>query len=228
VKYPETVRLAAKAGIIINTIQCGTLAQTTPFWQEIAASAGGEYVRIDQSGGMTAISTPVDSDLARLSTDLTRTVVPYGDAAKQASVNSKAALAGGAVADRVLFLNVDRAEFGAKIVVTGEGELIWDVVNHKVKLEEIRESDLPLPMQKMTLEERNTFVVEQFTKRKELQIKVDELATQRDAYIKAEMKRLAEQGNRDSFDARVAAIIQAQALRRGIKYDITVPAAPGR
>ena len=26
---------------------------------------------------------------------------------------------------------MDRAEFGAKIVVTGEGELIWDVVNRK-------------------------------------------------------------------------------------------------
>jgi hypothetical protein len=42
----------------------------------------------------------------------------------------------GADVDRLVFLNVDRAEFGAKVVVTGEGELIWDVVNHKVKLEE--------------------------------------------------------------------------------------------
>ena len=120
----------------------------------------------------------------------------------------------------MLFLNVDRAEFGAKVVVTGEGELIWDVVNHKVKLEEIKESDLPLALQKMTLDERKAFVAEQFTKRKEIQIKVDELATQRDSYVKAEMKKRVEQGGQDSFDAKVAAMIQAQARRSGIQYDI--------
>ena len=226
VKYPETVRLAVAAGIIINTIQCGNITQTTPFWQEIAAKAEGEYVRIDQSGGMNITSTPVDSELARLSAELTRTVVPYGNAARQSEVRSKGEVAGRAGADRVVYLNVDRAEFGAKVVVTGEGELIWDVVNHKVKLEEIPESDIPLLMQKMSLEERKAFVTEQFTKRKDLQIKVDELATQRDSHIKAELTKLAEQGNRDSFDAKVAEIIQAQARRKGIKYDISPAAAP--
>jgi von Willebrand factor type A domain len=225
VKYPETIALAARAGILINAIQCGGLALTTAFWREIASRAGGAYVQIDQSGGMRAIATPVDGELARLSSELSRTVVPYGKAGTQAEVRSKMAAAERADADRAVFLNVDRAEFGAKVVVTGEGELIWDVVNHKVKLEEIPESDLPVSIQKMTPQERSTFVTEQFTKRKELQIKVDELATQRDAHIKGEMDKLAVAGKGDSFDAKVAEIIQAQALSRGIKYDISVPAA---
>jgi Mg-chelatase subunit ChlD len=227
VKYTETVKLASKAGIIINTIQCGDIAQTTPFWQEVAKSAGGEYVQIDQNGAMRIMSTPVDGDLARISNELSRTVVPYGDAAKQAEVNSKMALAGRASADRVLYLNVDRAEFGAKVVVTGEGELIWDVVNHKVKLEDIKESDLPVQMKSMTPDQRQTFITEQFEKRKQLQIQVDQLATQRDNYIKGELQKLAAQGNLDSFDAKVAAMIQAQASRAGIKYEITAP-APAR
>src|SRR5262245_48262817 len=81
VKYPETAQLARRDGIIINAIQCGVDTQTTQIWQEIAAMADGAYVQIDQSGGMTAISTPVDAELARLSAELSRTVVPYGNAA---------------------------------------------------------------------------------------------------------------------------------------------------
>jgi Mg-chelatase subunit ChlD len=220
VKYPEIVQLAAKAGIIINTIQCGGIAQTTPVWQDISAQTGGAYVQIDLSGGMTGITTPVDSELSRLSSDLSRTVVPYGKATTQAEVRTKMAAAERADADRMVFLNVDRAEFGAKVVVTGEGELIWDVVNRKVKLEEIPDSDLPVLLKGMTLEQRTTFVSEQFAKRKELQIKVDELAAQRSVHIKAAMDKLGE-GSRDSFDAKVAEMIQAQARRAGIAYDIT-------
>ena len=42
--------------------------------------------------------------------------------------------------------------------MTGKGELIWDVVNRKVKLEEIPESDLPVMMQKMSALERTAFI----------------------------------------------------------------------
>src|SRR5262249_20912773 len=122
--------------------------------------------------------------------------------------------------DRVLYLNVDRAEFGAKVVITGEGELIWDVVNHKIKLEDIKEADLPVPMKSMTPEQRQSFVSEQFEKRKQLQIQVDQLASRRDNYIKSELQRLAAQGVLDSFDAKVASMIQVQAARAGIEYNI--------
>ena len=223
VKYPEIIQLAKRGGIVINTIQCGGDALTTQIWREIAGMANGAYVQIPQSGGMTAIATPVDAELSRLSRELSRTVVPYGNAAKQAEVRSKSAAAGAADADRMVYLNIDRAEFGAKVVVTGEGELIWDVVNHKVKLEDIPESDLPVLMKEMTREQRTTFVTEQFARRKELQIKVDELATQRTAHVIVAMDKMAETGSADSFDLKDAEMIQEQARRLGIQYDLSVP-----
>jgi hypothetical protein len=170
---------------------------------------------------MTRISTPVDSELSRVGAELNRTVVPYGNAALQSEVRTKESRAGAADVDRLVYLNVDRAEFGAKVVVTGEGELIWDVVNRKVKLEEIPDSDLPVQLKPMTMEARKDFVDQQFSRRKELQLKVDELSTQRDAFIKAEMEKKIAAGTGDSFDAKVAEMIQAQALRRGIQYNIT-------
>jgi hypothetical protein len=220
VKYPETITLAKAAGITIITVQCGTYAPTTTTWKDIAALAGGGFVQIDQSGGMTATSTPVDAELMRVGAELNRTVVPYGNAARQSEVQTKGALAAAASADRLVYLNVDRADFGAKVVVTGEGELVWDVVNRKVKLEEIPDSDLPAQLQPLTLQARKDFVDQQFSKRKELQVKVDELATQRDKFVKAEMEKLTAAGFADSFDARVAEMIQDQAKRLGIQYDL--------
>jgi hypothetical protein len=221
VKYPETITLAKAAGITIITVQCGTYAPTTTTWKDIAALAGGGFVQIDQSGGMTATSTPVDAELMRVGAELNRTVVPYGNAARQSEVQTKGALAAAASADRLVYLNVDRADFGAKVVVTGEGELVWDVVNRKVKLEEIPDSDLPAQLQPLTLQARKDFVDQQFSKRKELQVKVDELATQRDKFVKAEMEKLTAAGFADSFDAKVAEMIQDQAKRVGIQYDLT-------
>lgn len=226
VPVAETIRLAKRSGIVINTIQCGTNAAATQAFQEIAALAGGEFVQIEQSGGMLQTSTPHDSELSRLSAELARTVVPYGDAATRVSVQSKADRAADASTERVLVMNVDRAEFGAKVVVTGEGELIWDVVNHKVNLEEIDAAALPANMKQMTIEERKAFVDEQFTKRKDIQTRVDALSTQRAAYLRTEMAKTAQKP--DSFDNRVAEMIRAQAMRQGIEYDASIasPAAP--
>jgi len=220
VKYPDTIKLAKAAGITIITVQCGTYAPTTTAWQDIAALSGGGFVQIDQSGGMTATTTPVDAELSRVGAELRKTIVPYGNAARQSEVRTKGAMAAGASADRLVYLNVDSAEFGAKVVVTGEGELIWDVVNRKVKMEDIPDSDLPVQLQAMSLQARKEFVDEQFSKRKGLQIQVDELATQRDKFVKAEMEKLTASGAGDSFDAKVAEMIQEQAKRLGIQYDI--------
>ena len=51
VKYPEICKLAAKNNIILNTVQCGSMASTTPIWKEIAKLAEGDFVAIAQSGG---------------------------------------------------------------------------------------------------------------------------------------------------------------------------------
>jgi len=220
VKYPETLRLAKQAGIVIIAIQCGNYPPTTASWTDIATSSGGGFVQLDQSGGMTRTSTPVDAELARVGAELNRTVVPYGNAARQSEVMTKGSRAGGADVDRLVYLNVDSAEFGAKVVVTGDGELIWDVVNRKVKLEEIPDSDLPVQLKSMTLEARKDFVDQQFSKRKELQIKVDELSTKRAALIREESDKLISLGLGDSFDAKVAGMIQSLAVERGIHYDI--------
>ena len=49
VQYPASCRAAAENGLIVNTIQCGSMGGTRQVWQEIARRAEGEYFAIDQS-----------------------------------------------------------------------------------------------------------------------------------------------------------------------------------
>ena len=86
VQYPETLRLARKRGIVINTVQCGTMSTTTEVWQRIASQGDGRFARVDQSGGMVALATPMDAELAELNQALAETVIAYGDDAKRAEI----------------------------------------------------------------------------------------------------------------------------------------------
>ena len=243
VKYPDTLKLATQSDIVINTVQAGSIAQTTPFWQEIATKAQGQYARIELTGGMKAIATPVDAELSRLSVELSKTVVPWGDALRQRAIMTKNSVAvggatGGATgtaaassataADRVLFMNLETGAAGTKTVITGEGELIKDLAANKVKLEDIKDSDLPPQMLQMSMEQRKKYVADLTARRTELQTQVDALAKKRAEYMKVEMSKLPDQSNRDSFDARVGDVIRTEGLRKGIQYEAPAPLTPAK
>src|SRR5436305_11363160 len=79
-KYPELCRIAAKKDLIINTVQCGSVAATTPIRKEIAKSSEGSYAAIAETGGMAVIATPMDDELAKVNKKIGETLIPYGDA----------------------------------------------------------------------------------------------------------------------------------------------------
>src|SRR5205809_626977 len=215
-KYPELCRIAAKKDLIINTVQCGNIAETTPIWKEIAKLSEGSYAAIAQSGGVALIATPMDDELARLNRKIGATLIPYGDAALQREVAAKQAFAESAPASAA----ADRLSYNAKTKkgVQGRGELLDALANDEVKLESIDKKDMPAEFQKLTKEEMEARIAKTRTERDSLQKEVQDLAKKRDAYIQAENKRLAEAGKGDGFDDKVAETIHQQAERKGINY----------
>ena len=213
VKYPVTCEEAVRKDLVINTVQCGNFAGTTPIWQEIARRSEGEYVAPAQSGNMTVIETPYDKDIAKLSGDLGRTSLAYGPAKQKADVGEKLATATGAAptvaADRV-FYNLST---GGR-AVQGRGDLLTDVKDGAVKLEDVNGDELPAELQKLSKEERAKYVAEKQKERDKLNAKLTGLARQRQEYIDKENKRLAAAGKGDAFDQKVVEIINAQADRK--------------
>jgi hypothetical protein len=215
-KYPELCRMAAKKDLIINTVQCGNVASTTPIWKEIAKASEGSYAAIAQSGGVAVIATPMDDELARLNKKIGETLIPYGDANVRREVAAKQASAESAPASAA----ADRLSYNARTKkgVQGRGELLDALASKAVKLQSIDKKDLPAEFQKLTKEELETRIAKTRAERDSLQKDVQELTKKRDAYIQAENKRLAETGKSDRFDEKVAETIHQQAERKGISY----------
>ena len=77
-KYPEIVAAAVQKGIVVNTIQCGSLSDTVGPWTQIAALGHGKYFTVDQAGSAVAIATPFDERIATLAAQLDDTRLSYG------------------------------------------------------------------------------------------------------------------------------------------------------
>jgi hypothetical protein len=212
-RYPETCRAAVKADIIINTVQCGDVSETARVWRDIARLSEGAYVALEQSGGMVAISSPYDDEIAATSSRIASTVVVYGEREMQAESRSKMEKAAAAPAS----VAADRAAYnlasGGK-AIQGSGDLVEDIRSGTVDLSKVAKDKLPAEMQKMSAKEQAQYVASRQAERDGLNAHMEELSRLRAAWIEAEQKKLAAQGGGDSFDARVAQIIAEQAARK--------------
>jgi uncharacterized protein YegL len=217
VKYADSVVRARQRGIVINTVQCGSLPETTPIWQQIAATGGGTFAAIQQDGGMVALSTPMDEELSALNRDLASTLVPYGAPAEQAELEAKRDRAAraepAAVASRLGFLS----KLGGRLNA-GRADLLDAIASGDKKLADVGEADLPASLQAMPAPAREEFVKQKLEQRQQIQKKIDHLSRERDAYVVQETARRAASGKDDGFDAKVREAVRAQAAVAGITY----------
>jgi Mg-chelatase subunit ChlD len=215
VKYPVTCELACKKAIIINTIQCGNDPDCEKYWKDICKKAEGRYVRIDQNGGpIVAVATPYDADLVKINTELAKTTVVFGDAKKQKLAEAKKESA----AKLPVPAAADRAACVSKGGITASYDLLDNVKAKKVKLEDLKDEQLPPELKKLTLKERREYLDKLDKRRGELNKEAVELDKKRTDFIN---KKLAEDKKGkagDSFDNQVLLILQHQAARSNIQY----------
>ena len=224
VKYTDSCKLAMKKDIIVNTIQCGNMASTTPIWQEIARKAEGKFARILQSGGVIAIATPFDKEIAAHNARLGRTVTVYGDARMQRFAASKRSLAlsapAAASADRLEYLSKAKVKDAkAAEVISGGGDLTDLLANDKLKLADIEEKKLPENVRKMNKKDREAYLTKQVEERKKLQTELNALLKKRSTFIITKKAELKKAGKGDGFDEKVGGFIREQAAKKGFRYE---------
>lgn len=217
VPYAESVHTARRNGIIVNTVQCGTLPGTRPIWQEIASAGTGRYAAIRQDGGMVAMETPHDDDLARLNRELGSTVIAWGEAAERAEIEDKRRRAlqaePAAAASRLAYM----AKAGGK-VTSGRADLVDAVKDGLVDPKTVDEQALPEPLRRLAPAEREAFVKQQIEARERIQREITRISKERDAFVEREQERLAAAGEGDGFDQQVLGAIREQAAAKGIAY----------
>jgi Mg-chelatase subunit ChlD/DNA-binding transcriptional regulator YdaS (Cro superfamily) len=216
-QYAESVRAARERGIVVNAIQCGTLDATTLVWREIAAAGAGRYVAIRQDGGMLAMTTPHDEELASLNRALGDTVIAWGAADERAEIEAKRERALAApeedAASRLSFL----AKAGGR-VNSGRADLVDAVTEGSVDAKNLAPEVLPEPLRQLSPEAREAFVEEKSEQREQLKQQISEVSRKRDAWVEAEQRRRAEAGEADGFDQQVLDAIRSQAAAKGIAY----------
>jgi hypothetical protein len=218
VAYSESVDLARAKGIVVNTVQCGSLGTTTPIWREIARTGAGQFAAIAQDGAMVTLAAPMDDELASLNRALAETVLAWGAEEEKEEIRQKVrsslAAAPEVAASRLSYLD----KTGGR-VNSGRHDLLDALDGGLVALEDVSPEELPSEMSEMDAPAREAYVAGQQERRRELKRKISILSNDRDAWVRGESERLAGEGKADGFDQKVLEAIRTQAAAKGIAYD---------
>lgn len=219
----DTLTTAANAvekGIIVNTIQCGSSADTTRAWQAIAQRGNGQYFAIADNGGVQTISTPYDEQLGELASRLGATFLAYGfgGAANAEARRAEVAASASTVESRVVHaLPSAKAERALNKAISKEayvGDLLQSIENGSQKMESVRVADLPEELQALSPAERQEEIEKRLALRREIRAQIMSLSKQRDAFVAEERKKSS---RKDGFDAVVSRTLKEQMARKKIK-----------
>ena len=104
------------------------------------------------------------------------------------------------------------------MTVSGDGELLDALNSGKLTVASLQKDQLPSELQKLDEKQLKETLEKKQQERAEIRAQIEKLSQQREHFLAAERKRLAEQGKADSFDEKVAQAIRAQAASKGIRY----------
>ena len=221
IRYPEIVATANQKGIVINTIQCGSIPSAVEPWTQIASLGKGDFFQVDQAGGAVAYTTPFDEDIARLSAKLDDTRLYYGTEEEKTKMRDKVAATdklheGASFAARAR-RGVFNASEGGRANLLGKNELVAAVASGAVDLNSLEEDALPEALKPMAPAAQEAFVAELAEERADLQRQIRKLSEDRDGYL---AKKVDEAGGlKDSLDQKLYDAVKEQAGKAGLEYE---------
>lgn len=220
-QYPEIVAEARAKGIVINTIQCGSMARTAGPWTRIAGLGGGMFFQVEQAGSAVAYSTPYDSDLARLASRLDDTRLFYGTKEEQDEMAKKVAAAESIDALASERARARRGVFNlsgsGKPNRLGRNELVSDYASGEVDIETLEAEELPAAMTAMAPAEQKAHLDELVAERAEVEEEMKRLADARADYLRKKVEE--EGGAEDSLDHKLYEAISRQSVSAGLQYE---------
>lgn len=181
VSYREAIADAVDAGVIVNTIHCGSHdegAQTG--WKDGAILGNGRYTSIDHNRSVVAIATPFDDRMSQLNLALNDTYIPYG--AMGAVASSRQEEQDGFNAKEGALM--DRVTSKASAMYRNASWDLVDAVNEgAVTLASLKAEDLPENLRDMTKDELGKYIESMNDKRATVRDAITEVAAQRAQFI---------------------------------------------
>jgi hypothetical protein len=218
VHYSNACKGAIAKGIVVNTIHCGPYAKGVEGkWKEGALLADGSYMHIDQDRTIHHVSAPQDKKIAELGAALNRTYLAYG-AKGQAGVANQTAQDANAAAMSLGSIVQRSVTKSSKYYTNDAWDLVDAVRQGKVKLDEVKEEQLPEELRKMTVAERRKAIEAKAAERTRIQKEIQELNEARKKHVAAELKKQAAAAGAESLDSAMIKSLRKQAEAK--KFDL--------
>lgn len=217
VLLPAVADQAKKAGVIVNTIYCGSANNPEARgWAAFAESASGRYMNIDmnKATNQVTVKTEFDADILKFNDELNKTYVAYGAEGKMRAENQLAQDKNAAAAGASAALG--RADSKANALYRNA---TWDLVDRMKEkdfdLTKIKDEDLPDEMKKLKPEERLAYLKKKADERAELQKKINDLTAKRQKKVDEELAKLPKTDADKALDEAVKGVIRDQAKGKG-------------
>jgi hypothetical protein len=208
----KAARAAVDAGIAVHTIRCGDDSETESVWRKIASLGHGQFMTVEQNGGMAEVHTPFDDELANLHDRLSGTALGYGAGAAgvRAAVASAAAAPAEVKADRARFLVAKGKAVG------GRGDLVADVASGAVTLEAVAPSALPPELAGMDKAALKANIETREMERAAITRRIDQVSRQREEHLARRPAKAA----RDGFDEVAKAALRKSVEKAGAGFKL--------
>jgi len=222
VPYTRTCEDAVRAGLVVNTLQCGGDESTARVWRDIAERSEGRFAVIPQEGS-AAVATPFDERIGALGSELSGTYLGFGSeeerdrGARKLKDGEELARAAAPAAEGAA-VAADRAGLIARSGRLDDSDLVDAVAGGRVKLEEVDADELPDAMKELTLDERKEYVARRAEERAAVRKKLETLNAKRAAFLAEATKKAAAAG-KSTFDMEVGKMIRAQAEKKGFTFE---------
>lgn len=212
IPWSESVKLAAKADILVNTIYCGSAeSDERQLWASGATLANGSHFNIDQNQEIEVIKSPYDEEIADWNAKLNQTYIPYGTEGESGQQRQA----------------MEDANSGMNLVSRGNSKASgyynnasWDLIDaldkEIVTLEGLPDEALPKAMQGMTLAQKREYVAARKAEREKIQETIRELYKKRTEDVEAQRKLRANSGEK-TLDSVIIESLRQQLAAKGFK-----------
>ena len=216
VDYKSACKKAVKNGIVVNTIFCGNYDEgVQTMWKDGADLSDGKCLNIDHNAVIAHIDAPQDYEIVKLGQELNKTYIAFGHNGRE-----KKELQAEQDANSIGLSN----EVMVQRSVTKSGSQYknssWDLVDAKrdglVKIEELKDDELPDEMKKMSVQERKAYLDKMENEREQIQNKINQLNDERSKFV---AKKMFENRNDNTLDVVMIKTIREQAKLKNYKFE---------
>ncbi|MDY7229508.1 vWA domain-containing protein [Hyalangium rubrum] len=208
---------AKERGIVVNTIHCGSEREgANTGWASAAQVAGGQALNIDQNRAVAHIAAPQDAELAQLGRELNKTYLGYGSKGaeskrRQEEQDTNAAGSVGSATTRA----VSKA---SRLYDNSDWDLVDGAKKGKVKLEAVKDEELPQELRGKNAQERQAIVDAKAKERADIQGRIQKLQAEREKFV-ADKQQAAPAGAPATLDKAIIESASKQAAAQGLALE---------